>query len=81
MQVLKTTGDIIDALGNNVQAAKLLGVKYNSVTNWRTFGHFPPDTYVMIQKELRLRDLAAPPRLWKMRVRGQPLKPRVRRKP
>jgi hypothetical protein len=76
MQVLRTTADVIDALGNNVQTAKLLGVKYNTVTNWRTFGHFPPDTYVMMQRELELRDFIAPPELWKMRVRGKPRKTR-----
>lgn len=75
MQKLFTTAEIIDALGNNVQAAKLLGVKYNSVTNWRTFGHFPPDTYVMIQKELELRGYKAPASLWKMRSRDKPRKP------
>lgn len=67
MKMLLTTDDVLNALGNNREAADLLGVRYNSITNWRTFGHFPPDTYVMIQEELEARGLTAPDHLWKMR--------------
>ena len=69
MQQLLTTDDVINALGvTNGEVAKLLGVKYNNITNWRSFGYFPPDTYVMIQKELADRGLIAPAYLWKMRT-------------
>jgi hypothetical protein len=80
MQTIRSTADAIDYLGGNRAAAELFRVKYNNITNWRTFGHFPPDTYVMIQEELNKRNLAGAPQLWKMRSRDQPRK-RRRRKP
>jgi hypothetical protein len=75
MKALRTANDVIDALGDtNDAVSRLLGVKYNTVTNWRTFGHFPADTYCLIQRELELRDMVAPPSLWKMRTRDKPRK-------
>jgi hypothetical protein len=78
LSTILTTADVIDSLGGNLAAAKLLGVKYNNITNWRTFGSFPPDTYIMIQEELKLRGLVAPDHLFRMRKRGR-LRPRKKK--
>lgn len=67
MPDIETTGEVIDALGGNAAAAKLFGVPYNSITNWRSANQFPTDTYLMIQKELKLRKLTAADALWSMR--------------
>jgi hypothetical protein len=78
LSTILTTADVIDSLGGNTAAAKLFGVKYNNITNWRTFGYFPPDTYVMIQEELRLRGLVAPDHLFRMRRRAALRKKKAR---
>ena len=59
---------MIDALGGNANAAELLEVGYNSITNWKMADRFPGDTYTMIQHELRMRSRTAPDYLWRMRV-------------
>ena len=67
MKIIRTVDDVIDALGGNLKASKLLGVKYNSITNWKMFGRFPSDTYVLVQDQLMQRGQVAPDELWRMR--------------
>jgi hypothetical protein len=64
---LTTVADVLNALGGNAPAAAKLGVKYNSVTNWRTAGIFPANTFVLIQRELGALGYEATGNLWKMR--------------
>jgi hypothetical protein len=67
MATLKSTAAVIDALGGNAEAAAVLEVAYNSITNWRMFGRFPTNTFVQIQRELEKRGHTAPAHLWSMR--------------
>jgi hypothetical protein len=72
MAALNSTGAVIDFLGGNAAVAKRFNLKYNSVTNWRMFDRFPPNTYVMIQLELKARGEIAPDYLWGMRNSAVP---------
>ena len=43
-------GDLIDALGGTVNAAKELGIGPSAVSNWRKFGVIPPQYGLNIQR-------------------------------
>lgn len=75
---LLTVHDVIEELGGNAEAAKLLGVQYNTVCNWKMFGRFPSDTYVMMQKALKMREQTAPDHLWQMRTPVMPKRKKAR---
>jgi hypothetical protein len=64
---LNTTEDVIDVLGGLAELSTLTGTSVNGVYNWRTENKFPADTYLLIQGELKLRNLIAPDHLWPMR--------------
>jgi hypothetical protein len=72
MHLLITVDEVIEELGGNAAAAKLLGVGYSSITNWRMFDRFPASTYVQIQTELNRRDKVASDYLWRMRTARKP---------
>jgi len=64
---LRSTGEIIDALGGNPSVQKLTKRKGGQhITNWRASGYFPPDTFLIITKALRERRLRAPASLWRI---------------
>jgi hypothetical protein len=50
--MVRSAGDLIDALGGSNAVAKSLGVKHNTVASWRSRG-FPP------WASIRLRAIAA----------------------
>lgn len=70
--------DVIDALGGYDDVARMVGVGYTAVVNWKSANRFPSDTYVLMQDELKLRGRAAPAHLWGMRSL-QPIRIRKRR--
>lgn len=64
MADLQTAGEVIDALGGTAATARLTGRKVQHVSNWRAAGRLPAKTFLVLQAELRERELSAPPSLW-----------------
>ena len=63
---LQTTADVIEVLGReNVET--LTASSPQTVSNWKSFGWFPPNTYVVMTAALALKGRSAPASLWKMR--------------
>jgi hypothetical protein len=67
-----TSGDVIDALGGTSAVADLTGSKPSAVSNWRTFGAFPPKTYLVLIEALAAAKHEAPASLWGMKERATP---------
>ena len=67
MKTLRSTSDIIDALGGIEAMAELTGTSINGVYNWRAGTQFPADTYRLLKDELKAIDIDAPDHLWPMR--------------
>lgn len=68
MSNLDSTDAVIDALGGTTAVQALLGYSNHSpISNWRSRGRFPPETFLVFQTELERRGLAASPALWSMR--------------
>lgn len=65
---LETTVEIIDALGGNGAVEALTASKPSTVSNWRKFGTFPSNTYVVITGALAGIGKTAPDTLWGMKV-------------
>jgi hypothetical protein len=74
----KNVSDIIDLLGGNTSVAHLTSRSSNAVSNWRTFGKFPAQTFLLIKAELKRRGASAPDSLWAMQEprRDAPVKRR-----
>lgn len=66
---LNTIQDVIDVFGGRAAIAEALEVKPNAVSNWTTAGQFPAALYLLVQEELKIRNLIAPDFLFKMRRR------------
>jgi hypothetical protein len=72
MKKLATTIEVIDQLGGNMEVANMIeSTHHKAVANWRYFGIFPANTYLVLKKELRKRGYNAPDQLWNMK-RGLP---------
>jgi hypothetical protein len=67
MAELETASDVIDALGGTTAVSKLTGASLSTVSNWRTFGKFPANTFVTLKAALTIQDATAPDRLWSMK--------------
>jgi len=65
--ILRTTSDVIDALGGVAALARMTGVSNPGVYNWRAGRQFPADTYLLIKAELKALGHDAPDHLWPMR--------------
>lgn len=65
---LQTAGEVIDALGGTAATARITGRKDQHVSNWRAAKKLPADTFLILQAELRARELDAPPSLWGIRA-------------
>lgn len=61
---LQTADEVIDALGGTAATARLTKRKDQHVSNWRAARRLPPNTYLVIQRELVARRLSAPPSIW-----------------
>jgi len=68
MTTLRTTSEIIDALGGIEAMAELTGTSENGVYNWRAGKQFPADTYRLLNDELKEIGHDAPDHLWPMRT-------------
>lgn len=66
MQELSTTAEVMDVLGGTTAVAALTGRKYDAAWNWKTFKHFPPDTYLVMAGALMAKGYTAPTTLWRM---------------
>jgi len=66
MQELMTLDEVLEELGGTQGAAQLTGLHPNAVKNWRTYGHFPAKTYLVMIEELARRRKSAPRSLWGM---------------
>ncbi|HEX5424878.1 MAG TPA: hypothetical protein VFW94_15125 [Candidatus Acidoferrales bacterium] len=64
---LQTADEVIDALGGTAATARLTGKNPQHVSNWRAAERLPAETFLILQDELRARDLIAPPSLWGIR--------------
>jgi hypothetical protein len=70
MKKLATTIEVIEHLGGNDEVAAMIeNTHYKAVANWRYFGIFPANTYVVLKKELRKHRFSAPDELWNMKRR------------
>lgn len=61
---LKTSDEVIDALGGTARVAELTHRLPQSVSNWRKAGRLPSDTFLIISGALKSKGMAAPPSLW-----------------
>jgi len=67
LRELTTTAEVIEALDGAGSVALLTGrTTTNAVHNWKSFGKFPSNTFVVMQEALRAKGCAAPPSLWGM---------------
>jgi hypothetical protein len=56
--------DIIAIMGGNQAVAALTGRKTQHVTNWKTDGRLPADTYLILTEALAAKGYQASPKLW-----------------
>lgn len=69
---LKSTSEVIDALGGTTAVARRAGVDARVVSNWRLYPAFPAKTYLFFQAALAAHNrtfgtsYAAPNSLWAM---------------
>ena len=66
MRTLKTTSEVIDALGGTKAVAELTKRSYRAAFNWRSFPKFPANTFVIFRAELDRCGFDAPLSLWGM---------------
>jgi hypothetical protein len=66
MVELTTAAAVFDALNGVRSVAELTGRNYDAAYNWKRFGQFPSDTFVVMQAALADRGMTAPPSLWRM---------------
>lgn len=67
MVKLRTTSEVIDALGGIRALSELTRTSINGIYNWRAVGQFPADTYIVIREALGEIGKSAPDHLWPMR--------------
>jgi hypothetical protein len=67
---LSTTTAVIDAIGYE-RVCQLTASTPQTVSNWRGWDHFPPNTFVVLSDELRRIRRAASASLWRMKVAPQ----------
>jgi hypothetical protein len=63
---LRTTKDVIEALGGTTAVAELTGRSYRAAFNWRGFQTFPANTFLKMRAALDEKGELAPPSLWGM---------------
>lgn len=61
---LQTATEVIDALGGTSATARLTHRKPQHVTNWRSSGRLPADTFLILSRALEQRGKFARPQLW-----------------
>jgi secreted protein with Ig-like and vWFA domain len=63
---LRTTREVVDALGGIQAVADLTGRNYDAASNWPRFKTFPADTYLVMTRALTEQGKTAPASLWRM---------------
>jgi hypothetical protein len=63
---LKTTGEVMAALGGTTAVARLTNRKVTAASNWQSFDKFPANTFVVMTEALRRIGKRAPASLWGM---------------
>jgi len=66
LEHLETADQVFAALGGYTGIAEIVGCKPNRASNWKTFGSFPANTYIVLTEALRERGKTAPASLWRM---------------
>lgn len=66
MTELRTAAEVMDALGGDRSVGDITGRSRKATNNWRHFGRFPSDTYVVMQGALKKIGHTAPASLWRM---------------
>lgn len=69
--ILTTVDEVFEALGGNAGVAQVTASKPTAVSNWRAFGHFPTNTYLIMTEALRAQGKAAAPSLWRMKATAE----------
>ena len=68
MEMLKTTSEVVEALGGYLAVAEITGSKPKAVSNWPRFDTFPARTYVALTSALLAKGQTAPAKLWGMQA-------------
>lgn len=68
VETLRTTDDVIDALGGNRAVGEITASNAKAVSNWRASNSFPSNTYVALQAALKGIGKSAPDALWSMKM-------------
>jgi hypothetical protein len=63
---LRTAAEIVAALGGNRSVSILTDRTSQHVTNWKATGKLPPQTFLIVQRELNRLGYEAPPELWRI---------------
>jgi hypothetical protein len=77
LEILETTGDVMDALGGNSAVETITSSKPSAVSNWRSSNSFPANTYVVMTDALRAIGKSAPDSLWGMRTVAESGRPSI----
>lgn len=56
--IIRTTGDLIDALGGTAATSRLCGVTMQAVSNWRAEGFIPERHHLVIYRTCQAREIA-----------------------
>ena len=64
---LRSTEQVIEALGGYHAVIKMTGATPQVVSNWKKFKTFPSNTYTLMQRQLARVGKQAPDSLWGMR--------------
>lgn len=82
LEKLTSTEAVIDALGGAAAVMDLMGgISAQRLSNWRTSGKFPSNTYLLFHEVLTDRGFSAPYSLWQMADRrGVPKFPKGRQR-
>lgn len=65
-RALATAAEVFVELGGVGNVAALTGRTYGAAFNWKSFGKFPADTFVVLQGALEAVECTAPASLWGM---------------
>lgn len=71
-EAIETAEQVFNALGGNAAVEIITSSKPSTVSNWRSFGTFPSNTYVAMTEALAARGKSAPPSLWGMKAPVDP---------
>lgn len=64
---LQTAAEVIEALGGDDAVKALTSCSSQTLWNWKDFGRFPSNLFVVMTAALALKGKSAPASLWRMR--------------